>query len=68
MRLPADAGFWRELARFDLRFCCEDCTFFDPRSERCAHGWPNAEHRRGHYRVEPDPPAEVTYCKEFELI
>ena len=57
--------FQRERHRYELRFCCEDCSFFVPALDRCAHFWPTADHRRARY--ESDDFAEVIFCKEFEL-
>jgi hypothetical protein len=62
VRLPWTAQFDAEREHFALRFCCEDCAHFDPRSERCRHEWPNETHRR-----EPPEPLLVDFCKEFEL-
>jgi len=69
MRLRVDRRrFRRERERFALRFCCEDCAYFLPQVERCAHGWPADEHRQGRYlEVDRDESIEVVYCKEFEL-
>jgi hypothetical protein len=53
-RLPA---FRAERVRFELRFTCEHCTYFDPERERCTHGYPTAEHRDARYR-EPAAPEQ----------
>jgi hypothetical protein len=82
MRLPRDPRFVAEEQSFALRHTCEDCGFFDARSETCAHEWPTAPHRRAYYaRPQPEPPDaiaapeaqrapeadDVVLCKEFEL-
>lgn len=67
MQLARTATFDEESARFGLRFCCEDCGYFDAAAERCRHDWPTAEHRRDHYAGAEEPPALLTFCKEFEL-
>jgi hypothetical protein len=66
VRIPIDPRFIEERARYDLRFCCEDCAHFvgEP-VPRCAHGWPEEEHRLSRYSGEGCE--EVVYCKEFEL-
>jgi hypothetical protein len=65
MRLPRTAAFDEESARFQLRFCCEECAHFDPRADGCAHEWPSERHRR---EPAPAPPATmIDFCKEFEL-
>ena len=66
MRLPLEPGFHLERRRFNLRFCCEDCTYLDREHQRCVHGWPQEEHRARFY---DDPGCrEIIFCKEFELI
>ncbi|MCA9669455.1 MAG: hypothetical protein KC503_27860 [Myxococcales bacterium] len=66
MRVRRGQAFRQEVERYGLRFCCEDCAFFDDDSERCAHGWPTEEHRRARYE-HGEPDDWVLYCKEFEL-
>ena len=64
-----------EARRYALRFCCEDCGYFDAATEHCRHDWPTASHRRARYAPAPggsiaDPEAsavDVVFCKEFEL-
>ena len=65
MRIRQDARFRRERARYDLRFCCEDCALFDPVRGACAHGYPVEEHRRARYE---DPAAEIVFCKDWDLV
>jgi len=64
MKLPQDALFREQAAKFRLRFTCEQCAMFDDATEKCAHGYPNAEHRDAHYA---DPAALLVFCKHFEL-
>ncbi|PIE19667.1 MAG: hypothetical protein CSA65_01385 [Proteobacteria bacterium] len=59
------AEFEQQLRRFELRFCCEDCSFFVPKLDRCAHFWPTKEHRRARY--EAGGYEDAVFCKEFEL-
>jgi hypothetical protein len=66
MHIEVGPEFQRQRRRFDLRFCCEDCTFLDRVHDRCVHGWPDREHRRAHY--EGLERGEVVFCKEFELL
>ena len=70
MRIAQDARFRAERARFSLRFGCEDCAMFDPRSldsssAGCAHGYPTSEHRSARY---DDPDALLVFCKEWEAV
>lgn len=65
MDVPRDAMFDEEAERFQLRFTCEDCGWFDARADACAHEWPTALHRRTRYR---EATADVVFCKEFELM
>jgi len=64
MKLPQDETFRVEARRFGLKWCCEDCTRFDPAHETCAHGYPSERHRKGRYA---DPRVDLLFCKEFEL-
>ena len=59
-------AFREEWKRYDLRFCCEDCVHLDLEIQRCAHGWPDQEHRLAYY--ESEACKEVIFCKEFELL
>lgn len=73
MRVEVDRlAFAEECARLGLRFCCESCAyFFAEPCARCAHGWPQDEHRSaryaGRYGAAAEARAEVVFCKEFEL-
>jgi len=68
VQLAWTADFDEESARFGLRFCCEDCGYFDSSAERCRHDWPTSEHRRDRYaRAADEKPPLLTFCKEFEL-
>lgn len=64
MRL-APGRFDAERRRFRLAFTCERCSQFDPDAERCAYGYPTAEHRLEAY--DADPGALVVFCKDFDL-
>ena len=66
MRLPMTDLFREEWKRWDLKFCCEDCGHLDPVTQRCAHGWPDREHRVAYYQDADCE--EVIFCKEFELL
>lgn len=65
MRQRALPAFRDERARYALRFTCEHCTYFHAESERCTHGYPNAEHRAARYG---DDATELLFCKDFELL
>lgn len=62
MELPKDARFVEEEARFSLRMHCEDCVLYDEPRDRCAHGYPTAQHRRDPARL------MVVFCKDFEAV
>lgn len=65
MRLELSPEFKEESARYNLRFCCEDCGNWDELEACCAHGWPSEEHRARYY---DDPGCRaLVFCKEFEL-
>jgi hypothetical protein len=61
VQLPRNPQFDEEQQRFSLRFCCEDCGFFEQATERCRHDWPNEKHRADHVGE------LLIFCKEFEL-
>jgi hypothetical protein len=64
MRQIADSNFIRESSEFSLRASCEHCVYFEPDSELCTEGYPNAEHRRL-----PVLAGELLcFCKMFELV
>jgi hypothetical protein len=67
VRLPRNADFEEERARFELRFCCEDCAHFDGAEGTCRHDWPTELHRRARYLSDPREVRDVVFCKEFEL-
>ena len=62
MELPKDAQFVEEATRFSLRMHCEDCVLYDDAKDRCAHGYPTAQHRREPAR------SLVVFCKDFEAL
>jgi len=43
----------------DFRYACEDCAYFVPDLDACAHGYPTTPHKRG--------ALTIVFCKEFEL-
>jgi hypothetical protein len=57
-----------EARRFALRSACRDCFYW--RRGACAHDWPDEGQRRWPLDA-PGPdgarPADVAFCKEFEL-
>ncbi len=64
MKQVALPQFESDRARFRLRFTCEQCAYFHVDSERCTHGYPNAEHRDAYYQAGA---GALVFCKEFEL-
>ena len=63
VKIPRDAAFDAEAKAHALRWSCEDCALFDEANERCAHGFPTAEHRRAHN----ERTSLLVFCKDFEL-
>ncbi len=59
MKTRVTLALLEEIARFDLRFACDDCAHFV--EDRCAHGWPGGERRRALRAGD-----EIVFCKEFE--
>jgi hypothetical protein len=71
VKFPLTAQLVEEARQFALRSACRDCAFWCERLGDCWHGWPDEGQRRWPLDA-PDPatgevPAEVAFCKEFEL-
>jgi hypothetical protein len=60
MKLEADETFRAEVARYGLVRSCEDCALYDEAKDRCAHGYPTAEHKKS------ADARLVVFCKDFE--
>src|SRR5690606_6487569 len=71
VRFPLTRQLLEESRRYQLRSACGDCRYQVSSDGSCALGWPNEEQRRWPLEA-PDPagrrPAEVQFCKEFELV
>jgi hypothetical protein len=50
-----------EIARYELRFACEDCAHFDAGAGRCSMDYPAAPRRDALQGT------DVELCKSFEL-
>ncbi|MGD0675264.1 MAG: hypothetical protein ABSC94_07580 [Polyangiaceae bacterium] len=61
MRTAVDERWRSEINRFDLRYCCEDCSHFDGERQRCSLGYPPSPRRE---RTDGDG---FDFCKTFEL-
>ncbi len=71
LRFPLTSTLVDEARQHELRSACRDCLFWLARRGECLHGWPDEGQRRWPLDA-PDPvtgeaPAEVAFCKEFEL-
>lgn len=62
---PITQTFLDEVERYQLRFLCEDCAFFDSDSELCAHGYPNQAHSKEYF--ENSLGKVLIFCREFEM-
>ena len=71
MKFPLTSQFIEEARTFELRSACRDCFYWDARRGQCKHDWPDEGQRRWPLDAkDPDTgelPAEVAFCKEFEL-
>jgi len=56
-----DERLRHEVARFELRFACDDCAHFDARPPRCSLDYPAAPRRDAMQGT------EIELCKSFEL-
>lgn len=64
MRFPLSDQDRDEMERYQLRSACVHCFYFVAEEQRCAHEWPSEE--QAHWPL--DDVAEVSLCKEFELL
>jgi len=64
MELPWEAGFLEEAEQVNLKWNCEECSYFVPEESRCVHRYPTTKHRKGFYRSNP---GQIVFCKDFEL-
>lgn len=64
MKTAVDALLRAEVARFSLRFACEDCVHFDEPLARCSLGYPAAPRRCA---LDEPGEAHLETCKAFEL-
>lgn len=70
MRFPLSDEDRSEIVRFQLRSACCHCFFYVPEESRCAHEWPSEEQATWPLTGEEggEPAAEISLCKEFELL
>lgn len=61
MESVVDERLKAEVARFRLRFSCDDCVHFDP-GAGCSQGFPSSEHRASSLEGR----RSVVFCKMFE--
>jgi hypothetical protein len=64
VRIPGSPEFEHQRRRFALRFTCEACAHFERDAQGCSFGFPDTDHRDARYR---GGPADVVFCKAFEL-
>ena len=67
MKIPYDHRFAEQRREYRFVFTCENCRYYSLLRGECLHEYPNMEHRAAHYDPE-NPPREILFCKEFELI
>lgn len=65
MKTLIDQRFFDEAERHGFTHTCERCAYHDFEGDRCAHGYPDAQHRARAFA--PDGPRDGMFCKEFEL-
>jgi hypothetical protein len=63
MRTRVDERLRLEATRFELRFSCRHCAYFDEARAECSEGYPNGDHLSS----ELSRREEVIFCKSFEL-
>jgi len=66
---PVTALFLEEAERLRLRFCCEECIFFQPeQGGRCLYNYPNTQHRRAYFEEDHVVGRVLIFCREFEIL
>lgn len=63
MITPVTAELVRQARRYALRYGCESCAHYEPESQVCTGGYPNAAHRER----DLDEGGTLLFCKLFEL-
>jgi len=58
-------NYLTECSFFHFAGCCEVCVHFDGDRKACSFFWPNEAHLQR--AVCDRSPAEVSFCKDFEL-
>ena len=66
MKTRFDERYFSDAERFVFTHACEDCAYHDVERDRCAHGYPDGQHRRAAFT--PEGPRDGMFCKEFELL
>lgn len=64
MKFEVEEKFFEQARLYSLRHTCEHCAYFDERTGRCLHEYPNKVHRRRYYEASPE---WIIPCKDFEL-
>ena len=66
MHDPITPEFLDQAEKFNLRFLCEDCVYFDDENDICVHLYPTAPHRKAYFA---DRPLEkmLIFCREFDI-
>lgn len=66
MKVTFNARFVEQRKKFNFRFTCEYCMYFDPPRDQCLHEYPNDMHLETAYIAESNP-EHIVFCKQFEL-
>ena len=63
MRTTVDDRLRNEAVRFEFRFSCQHCTYFNEDERTCSEGYPNEDH----LSPELSSRSVLLFCKSFEL-
>lgn len=66
MKTLFDDRYFTDAARYAFTHSCERCAYHDVERDRCAHGYPDAQHRAAAFVR--GGPRDGMFCKEFELL
>ncbi|HAA55914.1 MAG TPA: hypothetical protein DCE42_14215 [Myxococcales bacterium] len=66
MHDPITQAFLDQAEKYNLRYLCEDCVYFDDVEDDCVHRYPTAPHRKAYIE---DKPLEkmLIFCREFDI-
>ncbi len=56
-----------DFLNLNIIYCCEQCSHFDPESERCTIGYNAANHRREQNLKNFESSGRMAFCRMLEI-